>query len=86
MLRKSLPLVIALLLVSLLLGCNGEDGGETTAAIKLVPQRADMLVFIDLAWAMEDEDSILQFSDMLPEDPESQEIMDIAPEILSSLD
>jgi len=86
MLKKSLPLVFVLLLASLVLGCNGADDGETTDAIKLVPQQADMLVYVDLAWATESEADILQFSDMLPEDPESQQILDAAPEILSSLD
>lgn len=86
MLKKSLPLAFVLLLASLVLGCNGADDGGTTANIELVPQRADMLVYVDLAWVTESEGDILQFSDVLPEDPESQQILDAAPEILSNLD
>ena len=55
MVKKTLFIVfMAALLVSLLVGCGGEE--TTPAAIKLVPQKANMIGLIDLSQIISDED------------------------------
>lgn len=55
MVKKTLfILFMAVLVVSLLVGCGG--GGETVTPIELVPQKANMIGLIDLSQIMSDED------------------------------
>lgn len=78
MLRKTPALLILILLVSLFasFGCGGDDeneksSNETSAQaispLKLIPQKANMLVYIDMAQLLEDQD-LSMFYNSLPKE------------------
>ena len=55
MVKKTVSILfIAVLIVSVLVGCGGEE--TAPAAIKLVPEKANMIGLVDLSPIMEDED------------------------------
>jgi hypothetical protein len=76
MVKRTLAILfMAVLLVSLLLGCGG--GEETPAAIKLVPEKADMIGLVDLSQIMEDED-IAGLWEAMPLEPDMPQTLDEA--------
>jgi hypothetical protein len=85
MLRKTLALIIVVMLVSMLIGCNGNGDDAATAPIKLVPGNADLLMSMDVDALIEDEAELSQLSDFLGEDPAAEQAMGIVLEVLSEV-
>ncbi|MEE8471374.1 MAG: hypothetical protein V3S51_08600 [Dehalococcoidia bacterium] len=84
MLKKASLSLMAVLLVSLLAGCNGIGGSVTP--IELVPQRANLLVYLNLSQIVEDEDAIAGLSSELPIDAEDQQKLDDLIELMMGLE
>ncbi|MGB2884285.1 MAG: hypothetical protein WBC47_01710, partial [Dehalococcoidia bacterium] len=75
MLKKTIPLIIVALLVSLLVGCNGT--AETITPIELVPQSADIVGKINMSQILEDKD-LTGLYDSLPKDSDTPQTFDDA--------
>lgn len=69
-LKKILPLLIPVLVVSLLIGCAGTDEKATSiTSVEMVPQRADMVAKINIGDILEDDDLESLYA-RLPKDPD----------------
>lgn len=83
MLKRTFPLLIVVLLVSILVGCGGTG---TITPIKLVPQKANMLAYMDLTRILEDSTDTDGLQDMFPADTETMLTFGNALEVLKGLD
>ncbi len=76
MVKRTLAILfIAVLIVSVLVGCVG--GGTTPAAIKLVPEKASMIAHVDLSQITEDED-VAALYEAMPLEPDMPQTLDEA--------
>jgi len=76
MVKKTVSILfIAVLIVSVLVGCGGEE--TAPAAIKLVPEKANMIGLVDLSPIMEDED-IAGLWEAMPLEPDMPQTLDEA--------
>jgi hypothetical protein len=75
MVKKTFSIFIVVLLFSLLLGCDGGEG--TPTAIKLVPEKANMIGHIDLSQILGDED-ISTLYEAMPIEPGDPQTLDEA--------
>lgn len=67
--KALIPLMIAILLTSLLMGCgDGDSGGKSITPIKLVPQKANLIAFVDLDTLLNDDD-LAGLYDEVPKEP-----------------
>jgi hypothetical protein len=73
--KKTIPLIIVALLVSLLVGCNGTT--ETMTSIELVPQSADIVGKINMSQILGDKD-LTGLYDSLPKDSDTPQTFDDA--------
>ena len=82
MVKKTLSIFIVVLLVSLPLGCGGEETSTTIITpAELVPQKANMIGNIDLSQILEDEDitALYEAMPIEPGDPQTlDEALDLA--------
>jgi hypothetical protein len=78
MVKKTLSIFIVVLLISLPLGCGGEETSTTIITpAELVPQKANMIGNIDLSQILEDED-ITALYEAMPVEPGDPQTLDEA--------
>lgn len=78
MVKKTFSIFIVVLLVSLPLGCGGEETSTTIITpAELVPQKANMIGHIDLSQILEDED-IAALYEAMPIEPGDPQTLDEA--------
>ena len=75
MLKKTIPLLIVVIFVLLLVGCNGT--AETTTPIELVPQSADMVGKINIGQILGDND-LAGLYESMPKDSDTPQTFDEA--------
>lgn len=61
--KKAVPLLIVALIALLVTGCGGAG---SVAPLDVVPQRANMLVYVDLSQAAQAEEDLSQYAGLLP--------------------
>ncbi len=79
--KKLAVIVVVAILAMLAVGCNGVGG--TADPIDLIPSDANVIAYLDLSTAMENEELLEQF--FMPTDPESGQMVEDVLEIFEGL-
>jgi hypothetical protein len=77
LIKKAIPVLIAVLLVSMLIGCGGTTSVDEVVAIELVPQRADTVGHMALGQILSDSE-LTDLYDRLPKDPDEPQTFEEA--------
>ena len=84
MLKKSLFLVTIAAVLSFVIACGGTGG--TVTPIEVIPEKSDLIAWLDLTGLSEDEDGITTLYEGIEDDPEEEEFIEDFVELIGGLE